>query len=233
MTTKLWLKFKLLSEACFSRGDGVPGVVDIEVNHDRYGMPYLGGRTLKGLLHAEAAEILNALSRVDQATADQWAKATNRLFGQPGSRRDKQGRLHIGNAQLPADLRSQIQHNYQLLDLHPHEVLETLTTVRRQTAVDSNPDSETAGAPLEDTLRAVRVIVQGTPFVAVLQLRGENESNKHQDDLALLAACTKAFRRAGSNKTRGYGRLEANLHETLEGEAVTDDYFDRFKESLQ
>lgn len=228
MTTKLWLKFKLLSEACFSRGDGVPGVVDIEVNHDRFGMPYLGGRTLKGLLHAEAASIINALSRIDQATADQWAEATNRLFGRPGSRRDKQGRLHIGNAQLPVDLRSQIQHNFQLLDLHPHGVLETLTTIRRQTAVDGE-----TGAPKDDTLRAVRVIVQKTPFVAVLELRGECDDETQREDLALLAACTKAFRRAGSNKTRGYGRLEANLHAAADGEAVTDDYFGRFKESLQ
>lgn len=228
MSDRVWLKFKLLSEACFSRGDGVPGLVDIEVNHDRYGMPYLGGRTLKGLLHAEAAAIVAALSRADQVAAEHWPKVTNRLFGQPGSRRNKQGRLHVGNAQLPADLRSQIQHNFQLLDLHPHEVLETVTTIRRQTAVDKE-----TGAPQDDTLRAVRVIVCHTPFVALLELRGETEEDEYQDDLALLAASTKALRRAGSNKTRGYGRLEADLHAALDGEAVTNEHFGRFKESLQ
>ena len=56
---KLILKFVLLSDACFSRGDGTAGEVDIEVEHDQYGLPYLNGRALKGLLHEEAAELVH------------------------------------------------------------------------------------------------------------------------------------------------------------------------------
>lgn len=40
----LWLKFTLLSDTAFGRGDGVAGLVDAEVLHDPYGLPYLGGK---------------------------------------------------------------------------------------------------------------------------------------------------------------------------------------------
>ena len=40
---------------------GVAGLIDREVEHDRYGLPYLHGRTLKGLLGEEADNLLYAL----------------------------------------------------------------------------------------------------------------------------------------------------------------------------
>ena len=40
-----WLKIDLLSDTTLGRGDGVAGVVDAEVQHDAYGLPYLSGKT--------------------------------------------------------------------------------------------------------------------------------------------------------------------------------------------
>lgn len=62
-----WLKFTLKSDATFGRGDGVAGMVDSEVQHDSYGLPYLGGRTIKGLLGEECASILFALRQQGKA----------------------------------------------------------------------------------------------------------------------------------------------------------------------
>src|SRR5690606_2020535 len=45
-----FLQIKLLSDATFSRGEGTAGVVDIEVEHDEFGMPFIGGQTVRGLL---------------------------------------------------------------------------------------------------------------------------------------------------------------------------------------
>ena len=42
------LRLTLLSDATFGSGDGVAGLVDAEVQHDYVGLPFLGGRTLKG-----------------------------------------------------------------------------------------------------------------------------------------------------------------------------------------
>jgi hypothetical protein len=60
--TRYILKIKLESEAAFGRGDGVAGLVDAEVQHDDYGFPFLHGRTIKGLLVQECADIRTSLS---------------------------------------------------------------------------------------------------------------------------------------------------------------------------
>jgi hypothetical protein len=57
------LRFELLSDTTFGRGDGVAGWVDQEVEHDADGLPFLHGRTLKGLLREEGVNILFALQR--------------------------------------------------------------------------------------------------------------------------------------------------------------------------
>lgn len=225
---RLWLKFILESEACFSRGDGTPGMVDIEVNHDRYGFPFLGGRTLKGLLHAQATEILDTLRRAAVKDYEKWAKSANRLFGQPGSRQEKEGKLHLGDAQLPADLRQQVAATFKTSGWHRYDILETLTTIRRQTAIDRE-----SGAPQEETLRSTRAILRGLPFTAPLIFKKKSLAEERQDELAFLAACVKAFRRAGSNKTRGYGKLKADLYTSLDASPITDAYFLRFKEAIQ
>ena len=59
------LKLELLSDTAFGRGDGVDGLVDIEVQHDAYGLPFLGGRALKGLMGAECDDIVFALAKAN------------------------------------------------------------------------------------------------------------------------------------------------------------------------
>jgi len=222
----LWLKFTLQSEACFSRGDGTPGEVDIEVQHDQHGLPYLHGRTLKGLLAAEAAQLCHALSRAlpsDQAM--RWQKTAMILFGDRGGLLGEGGKLHVGSAQLPTGLRAALANELdsQGPTINPHEVLSSLTVIRRQTAID-----EETGAPQRNTLRAVRVILRETPFESTLNSLSDPFTD---DELAFLAACAKAFRRAGSNKTRGYGRLTATLWDDQADQ--TDRFFKTFEEALQ
>lgn len=225
---ELWLTFELHSEACFSRGDGAPGVVDVEVSHDDYGFPYLGGRALKGLLQAEAAEILSVLELADAPSLARWVAAAEGLLGQPGSELAQEGKLSISDAQLPADLRAAVARAVEdevrqgRPRPHPHDVLNTLTAIRRQTALDET------GAPQAETLRAVRVILRGLPFAARLRFFGDPSP----DDLALLAATVKSWRRAGSNKTRGYGRLRAELRDTAGGPSTTETYFAPFRQEV-
>jgi hypothetical protein len=82
--------------------------------------------------------------------------------------------------------------------------LEALTTIRTQTAMDPK-----TGAPLEHTLRAMRVALRETYFVARLDLREKPDDRA----LWLLAACVKAFRRAGTGRHRGRGRLRTELYD--------------------
>lgn len=104
------LRFVLESDATFGRGDGLVGVVDVEVQHDEWGCPFLGGRSLKGLLVSECAEILAALP---DTVKPRWQAAAQRLFGSPGSGQDENAVVSIGDAQLPKDLRAAIRRDVE------------------------------------------------------------------------------------------------------------------------
>lgn len=216
-----WLKFTLKSDATFGRGDGVAGVVDSEVQHDRYGLPYLSGRTLKGLLGEECAGILFALEQ--QGKAKPWYEAAQRLFGSPGSGAAEQSLMHVGDARIPKELYQAVERGIARGELTREQVLHSLTAIRRQTAMDVE-----TGAPQQETLRSMRVILRETPFEAELSFWVEPPS----DDLALLAACIKAWRRAGTGRNRGRGELVARLYDA-QGKDITDCYFAHFKEVVQ
>lgn len=217
MSTYL-LRFALESDATFGRGDGVAGLVDIEVQHDEWGCPYLGGRSLKGLLVGECAEILAALPEVIRP---RWEVAAQRLFGKPGSTLEDSAVLSIGDACLPADLRAAIAQDVQQNKVRREQVLESLTALRRQTAMDES------GVPKEHALRTVRVILRQTLFEAELRFAGKPA----EDDLALLAACVKAFRRAGTGRNRGRGRLKAELLD-IDRQPITNDCFAVFRKGV-
>jgi len=249
-----YLKFVLMSEAAFSRGDGVAGEVDSEVQHDELGCPYLGGRAIKGILANECADILAAIPKDKAAT---WKKAARRLFGQPGSAALDDAYMAIGNAQLPEDLRAALsaeqaeilaqldrqayaeaqglpkseQHKIwsRLADDRQAarnafriEILESLTTIRYQTAMDK------LGTPKEHSLRSQRVVLRDTPFLSILSI-----ADVQDGDLQLLSACVKAFRRAGANRNRGKGCLRAQLLDEKYAD-ITERYYAKFKqEALQ
>ncbi len=233
----LWLKFVLTSDATFGRGDGLAGIVDEEVQHDEYGLPFMQGRTLKSLLTAACAEIMDALERANVTDIARWERAAEFLFGSPGSRSEA-GNLRVGDARLPSDLRSAIANDFapipnldgdkrkQAWGRKRAEMLESVTALRRQTAMDET------GAPRDETLRTMRVIVRETPFESALRLDESSDENAMRDARALLAACVKAFRRAGTGRNRGRGKLRAELITSVEGRDVTNDFFKPLREAL-
>jgi hypothetical protein len=223
-----WLCFTLLSDATFGRGEGLAGLVDQEVDHDEYGLPYLRGRTLKGLLNEECANILYALER-QRLDMEHWALSAQRLFGSPGSTKSDDAQLRVGDARLAEDLRLAVRLALEAADstLRPADILDSLTTIRRQTAID-----EETGVPDEHTLRAMRVVLRQTRFAAPLTFL---DGSALPNDLPLLAACILALRRAGIGRNRGRGRLQATLHIDQSGQPgqdITRQQFDLFAQEV-
>ena len=220
------LRFTLESAATFGRGDGVAGLVDREVEHDADGFPLLRGRTLKGLLAEECANILFALEQ--QGKDGPWRKVGHQLFGNPGSLQGDLGKMRIGAARPPTRLReavhARIVHDQAGPAAHPltpTDVLESLTTIRRQSAMTEG------GAPAEKSLRSTRVILRGVSFKADLSFVDEPD----EQQLALLAACISAFRRAGTARNRGRGKLAAELLDP-KNQSVTQRYLGVFEKGV-
>ncbi|MCC6167156.1 MAG: hypothetical protein IT329_08025 [Caldilineaceae bacterium] len=232
------LHFVLERDTAFGSGGGTAGLVDTEVEHDSLGLPLVRGRTLKGLLNEECANILYSLGealRARPAALQPWQAAAGRLFGAPGSHGDAMAALTFGDGRLPNPIREAVREaqrpSRDRLVLDPEMVLTSLTAVRRQTALDR------WGAPQEGTLRALRVVLRQTIFEAPLLYRrtfsaqDPDGSAALADDLALLAACVRGWRRGGASRNRGLGKLRATLRDA-QGADITDAQFGCFAMAL-
>jgi CRISPR/Cas system CMR subunit Cmr4 (Cas7 group RAMP superfamily) len=214
----------LRSDATFGRGDGVAGLIDQEIEHDTAtGLPFIRGRTLKGLLVEECANILYALELQQSSAYYKFKNTAKSLFGQAGSTLDDDGVMHVGSALLPEELRQAVDASIKQeeLKLKSDDVLSSLTTIRRQTAVN-----EETGAPEETTLRSMRVLLRETELTAQLYFN----PGPDREALALLAACALLLRRGGTGRNRGRGRIKVELYDGKE--KITTKHFADFKELL-
>lgn len=222
--TTYHLQIRLCSDTTFSRGDGVAGMLDREVEHDRYGLPFLHGRTLKGLLGEEVDNILDVLQAAGVDVAeDGWLAARDNLFGTAGSKHQSGAIVHYSHARLPEALRKTVAASLKRpgVVLQPQDVLASLTAVRRQTAVGGD------GIPHDRSLRAMRVILRDTVFSAELTCLKPLEDKEKM----LLAAGVLALRRAGTGRNRGRGRIKADLL-NLSGISILQAAFYQFVEVL-
>jgi hypothetical protein len=182
------LTVELLSDTTFGRGEGTAGEVDVEVDHDAFGLPLAHGRVLHGLLRdawlsmrRQFPELTDAARQVLGTEADLADSAI----------------LRLGTGLLAADLRAWVRYAVERAEqpLRLEQVLHTLTAVRRQTA-----QSRLTGAA-EAKLRSARVVLRGLTFEAPLTWL----SLPGPDHLQCLALCALAVRHAGAGRNRGRG----------------------------
>ncbi|MFB8787645.1 MAG: RAMP superfamily CRISPR-associated protein [Potamolinea sp.] len=211
------LKIKLLSDTTFGRGDGVAGLVDQEVEHDSSGFPYLRGRTLKGLLSEECDNLIAVLS--PHNVRRDWESVACKLFGKPGSTLETSSQMQVGDACLPEDLRQAVAYQIKLdKKLMRVDILESLTTIRRQTAIDSK-----TGVADETSLRSARVVLRELEFTANLSF----EVQPCPKALTLLSVGTLALRRVGSSRNRGLGHIQCQLFDS-DNKNITGDFVQDF-----
>ncbi len=206
------LRITLESDATFGGADGVPGLVDLEVRRDRYGLPLMPWRRIKGLLTEECANLLYALKTLQThpASADLEA-AARALFGSPGG---QEGALRGGDARLPEDLDAAVMDDVRANKVTPDEVIGSLTAIRRQSAIDPH------GAPAEGSLRAIRVLLRG----CVLEARVRIDPAPDAAQQALLGSCISALRRGGVGRNRGLGRLSVQLLDEKEDKDLATEW---------
>ena len=192
------LKIELLSDTTFGRGEGKPGAVDAEVEHDEFGMPFIGGKTVRGLLRD------SWLSMCPHFPSS-LHQAAERVLGRSTALEDS-CRLRIGDAVLPETIRLAVR-AAERRDSHRlsrEAVLNGFSAVRYQTA------ETRAGVPENNTFRASRVVLRGYHFESELFWLEEYEPSA--DDLRVLAMCALATRHGGLLRNRGRGHLTLTLN---------------------
>jgi len=198
--TPSFLEIEFLSETTFSQGRGSAGVVDIEVEHDELGLPFVGGKTLRGLLRDTWLSMQNVFPELQDAGL--------RVFG-PAQDIEERAILRFGDAALDPKIRQWVKAalTRKVYPLSKREILASLTEIRWQTAEDRE-----TGAPEETTLRAVRIVIRGVKLRAPLFWLETPKT----EDLRVLALTLLATRHGGLSRHRGRGHLSFTLNGDLE-----------------
>lgn len=220
--SKYNIQITLKSDTTFGCGDSVAGYIDTEVGHDEFGLPYLHGRTLKGLLQEECANILFSLSQDATFTKiSDFETASNNLFGKSGSDLDADAKMNVGDAVIQEDLANALKFAIEKNQINADEVLQSLTTIRRQTAMSEN------GSPKPESLRSMRVILSETIFESNVSFNEDFEIDS--DEITLLGMSCAALRRVGLGRNRGRGKVTVRLIGTND---LTDLCLKKFQEMI-
>jgi len=157
--------------------------VDVLVVKDKNRLPFVPGKTMKGLVR-EAVE--NILQFQDNDTFD-----TNKLFGYFDNKEKKeQGELFFGNAELS--------------ETHKNAILANNATDYLYRAIASTAIGED-GIAIEHSLRKMEVVV---PCILEGMIHYIPEENKE-----LIENGLKYIKRLGLNRNRGLGRCQITTKE--------------------
>lgn len=172
-------------------------VIDAEVVHDKYGLPYFPAKRFKGLLYESALEMAE-ISNGEWFTVDEVKK----LFGQKHA---EQSGFSLENFYL-ADYENISQNWDYLRRRYPgiftrEAVLESYTDLRYQTSIDKG-----TGTTKDGSLHNMRVVDAGTNFSGTIELTDDSDTNKRIIEYGL-----KNLRYAGAKRTRGCGAIKCEI----------------------
>lgn len=194
-------KIKITAQSPLQLGYGKADVIiDSDVVHDKYGMPYFPAKRFKGLLYESALELA-------EMSGGAWFKKEDidKLFGQ-GT--DGVAQFRINNFYLK-DLEkyNKLCEDWQYLNdkyrgfFTPQSVLSLYTDIRYQTTIEKE-----TGTTKEGSLHNMRVIDASTEFFGDMVLFEESKVNEK-----ILLLALKNLRFAGAKRNRGCGRITCRL----------------------
>lgn len=195
------LTIELQSGLAAGSGVGSPGDVDRDIVHDEYGLPYLPGKRIKGLLRDAYRDVADTGIYSDLPDVDEVFGKTGNIASGPIDFGD----AHIGHYEI---IRSWLAGKPP--QIHVRDVVNAYSHRVRQTAMDP-----TRGAPLENTLRATRLLNAGITFTSYLTV----DSDEGKKWFKHLERAAGALQLAGIARTRGWGELKCTLSEVTEIDA--------------
>lgn len=174
-------------------------IIDAEVAHDEFGMPYFPAKRLKGMLYESALEMA-------EISAEQWFTEAEikQLFGQS---EDGEAGFKIDNLYLPEYKEKRVGWEYLFEKynglFNKNYVLKNHTEIRYQTKIE-----EETGTAADGSLHNMRLVDAGTVFVGNLVMSDDNEVNRK-----ILEYACKNLRFVGAKRNRGCGHVRCEILE--------------------
>ena len=210
-TVRLRFSMTLLTDALPGAGSAPGETFDNTVRTDRFGLPFIPARTLKGLWLNAFREYLDVMGEEALTEGD-----LTLLFGTPGT----EGCLRFGNG-LPEgaqDLEAWLDGVPATHRPDPTRVKEAFVTRRSQTRIDP-----ITGTAVQGTLHQAQYLRAGLVFTAEVTLQPHPDSvvqerltsllHPGEEGRSLLQSVLEsdALRRFGTNRTRGAGAIACRL----------------------
>ena len=190
------VKIKLLSETMPGSGMAVPGVIDNDVRHDGYGLPYMNAKTFKGYVR-ENMEYLKKIAPSDYSNVD-----INKLLGSDDKDSEKKlGILKFSKVELSAGVRGRIKNAIDRKELTANEVINSLSVIYTRTRITED------GIVEPHNLRTEREIRRGIVFETKIYV--EALSN---DELKILCDSVKMIKHIGMHKSKGKGVVSCTIN---------------------
>ena len=180
------IRIELLSDLCPASGEGFAGVVDIDVNYDSHGLPYIPGKRLKGCLRECGLDIVSVYE-------DEYADIFYSIFGKTGE--SAPSSINIGNGFLEG-YEEKIE---KIKNSHRSEIAEAYTSTRTRTRMEN-------GKAAHNSLRTIRTLNKGQVYEFSVSLAHEDEKT-----LSFLKKCVMTLRSMGINRSRGLGEVKCDL----------------------
>ena len=198
------LKITLKSDLCAGSGFSYAGIIDSDISYDKYGVPFISGRRLKGCMKEAAGMIQTEPAQI------------KRIFGVSGDT-GTYGVI-IGNA-FPLGWKKKEKTIAILKEksfeaakyLTPQDLLEQFTMVQAQTKIGEE------GVAQDGSLRFTRVVRQNdfaekekaVVFEAPISYTCRKEEREELE--TVLLRIVKATRHIGMKRNRGLGNIQIEL----------------------
>lgn len=165
-----------------SSGLSAGAKLDSTVVKNSDGLPYIPGKTIKGLVRDMALEEFDCdfIDRCFGTTTDKKDKCYKK------DKKQEQGRYYFPNAAIPEDVAEQIKTNNLQDNLY-----DTITS----TKIAQNGIAE------DKSLREIEVVIP-------ISLHGTITGNFNEKDKKKMIQSLKMIKRMGLNRNRGLGRCE-------------------------
>ena len=193
------LEIELTTLSPLHLGSGRADVmVDAEVVHDEYGMPYFPAKRFKGILYESALEVAEMADLCQGMFLDRTAVETMFQHGETSDCQLVFSDLFLPDIEKMREDWNYLQKNFGEF-IQSVDVLKQYTDLRYQTRLEN-------GVAAKGSLHNMRTVDKGLSFYGTIEI--ENGTRKHEQIIALALENLNA---AGLKRNRGFGKIQAKL----------------------
>lgn len=178
---------------------------DSTIVHDRYGIPFIPAKRVRGVLYESALEVAEMMKAAGMGTftIDDVKGLFNRLESAEDNPRMSISNLKIADYDVVATELAALEAQYPAV-FTKERVLEEYTSMRYYTSIDKE-----TGSTVEGTLHNSRVLNRGLTFIGKIDVVDMTDTEGF-----ILSCAVRNLTGIGGKRNRGFGQVECTIDDT-------------------